>query len=837
MKHFYVTLRIAAIALYVLSSLQSSAIMIGSDFFTFTQAHVVFPADNNDNSVANFSLLKNGFTLQDASTTCTFNSIYPVSGLLEFNGGTLILEADFVLKDSITWASFGTIIGNGYNIDFTFAKFVPASSPTFPTFQDVTIYLDGNFTLNRPYHFKGNCKVIGNNNLITILAGAGAVVVDPGSTLTLHGLTFSNVTGTNIRCTDDAGVLILDNTNIIQSGDYSFSTGRLSFLNNVNWQGASTFLYDSMQSSTVQTASVLQMSNSITFSIGRLSDTTLIEPLTFVDQTSVLLLNNATLSINSHGTCFIHGSLETSGNVLIDVASTATNTALEFGDGILADDMYIQFNAGSNAEFRTGLVVWNNAGFQLTQNGSASAVVTLDAASVFLLKNNYEVAGVTFNPDPASVLEIAPGKQLLFSNVNVLTANGGSYIVTGFYQPGVGFLLDGNQSMNIISGSVPVALLIDNPGNILIGAGDITLPIILLDSNTQLTWALTGELDTNLTMNGGLISLTTRLNMGHDVVLSGSGTVNLDNHSMVMGYIDTGAGSWVDPLYWRGSIGAVILQSNVVLDAAWTFSGSNYIVGNGNILDITNGALIVAPGSTLELHNVTLQGISGTNVRCLDKQGVVILDNSTWFQDGYFTFTQGAMIFENGVSFKGIEVFAYETMQTSTITANSIVTFDSLFTFSYDPGTSPNLLEFTDRSSILTFNGSTLFVGQSELNLTKGSCFVQSGCVFASTSTITVGDCFNPSNDFAIAVVPNAQLEIFEGNFNYKNVSPSSWVMQGTTPILRTDGGAALNLYQVLNLGTGSAVFGNNATIGNQSNLIGSSSQEGTLNTVTLPPC
>lgn len=829
MKHF----KISFLLLSLLLSPPLYAVIVGSTESVSIQSNITFPAADNDNMMLGFAAFKNGFTLENASTTCIFNSEYPVSGPVNFNDGTLILEQDLVHKDLVAFGKLGTIIGNGNNWDLSRAVFNPIIPTGTLILQDVNVYLGSDFPLTNEVHILGACSIIGTGNILEAVEGLGFLTVESGSSLTLKNIAFTNLSGTNIQCVDDTGSVIFVNASISQSGDFSFSQGSLSFDETVNWGGPYVFTYDSTQSSTIQSESTLYLSQGITFSVGRFEDNAPVDPLVFVDQSSTLQMENATLNINEHGAQFLKGTFETTDNVTIDVSSTTTTQALFFGDGTLANDVLFKFDGGSSTDFQTGLVVWNLADFTIITARNGSAIVQQGPESIFMFQQNMQIDNITYSPDTLSTLIIAPGKVLALNNLTYVPA-GGSFLVSGFYEAGFGFLLAGNQSLIINSGTLAVATLIANAGNTLGGAGTVGEPIILNDNNAQLIWNLTGKLDADIIMNGGSLSFANDLNMGHEIIFSGTGIVHINNNNINIGDLDT---SWSDALYWDGSIGVINMNANVALSNTWTFSGTCIIDGGGGELDLLNGAFVIERGSTLILRNVLLYNISGTNVQCLDDAGVLIIEDSTWDQNGSYIFTLGALELQGAITMQGDanSIFSYQSDQPITFASDTSLTLDQGFTFSYD-ASSPDLLQFTDASSVLVLNSATLATNAQGLNLFHGSLQVQGNSLLSTSSFIALGDCFNGTNDFVINVQSNAQLAIESGNFNYKNVNASSWNMQNTS-ILYINGGASLNLYQVLNLGTGSAVFGNNATLGNEANLIGSSSQEGTLNFVTLPPC
>jgi len=275
-------------------------------------------------------------------------------------------------------------------------------------------------------------------------------------------------------------------------------------------------------------------------------------------------------------------------------------------------------------------------------------------------------------------------------------------------------------------------------------------------------------------LNGGNFSLLSDLDCGSGVIFAGnSSVVNLNDQECNLGQSDL---HWLNSTNWQGSIGALNLFSNVTLSNAWSFSGHCILTGNGHTLDLSNGGIIIQPGSTLELRNIILKNIAGTNIKCIDDAGVLLLDSVDWNQDANFTFTHGSLQFKNDVNFIGNSAFAYQSPQVSTLLANSTLTLDAGFTFSYDPGTSPDLLAFVDHTSLLVLNNNTkLHATLQGLNLVKGSMLMLADAAISSevngssSNGITFGNC-NGVNDFIVTLAGGVQLELIQGSLNYKNV-------------------------------------------------------------------
>ena len=124
MKRFeavYILVRFVACALGVMLCYQSlSCVSIGSNSVGSRQPFAVFPSADPDNTMLGFAAFEKGFVMENAATTCTFNSLFPVSNLVSLGGGTLVLQKDLLLSNStIKFTNVGTIRGGGFRAHFT----------------------------------------------------------------------------------------------------------------------------------------------------------------------------------------------------------------------------------------------------------------------------------------------------------------------------------------------------------------------------------------------------------------------------------------------------------------------------------------------------------------------------------------------------------------------------------------------------------------------------------------------------------------------------------------------------------------------------------------------
>lgn len=97
-----------------------NCIVFGSDTTPSRQASTTsFPNTDTDNEMRGFSIFEKGFLLQDYTTRCTYNSLFPVSGNVTLCGGSLYLREDLTFENSLNFVSAGFIEGNSRSINFS----------------------------------------------------------------------------------------------------------------------------------------------------------------------------------------------------------------------------------------------------------------------------------------------------------------------------------------------------------------------------------------------------------------------------------------------------------------------------------------------------------------------------------------------------------------------------------------------------------------------------------------------------------------------------------------------------------------------------------------------
>lgn len=334
----------------------------------------------------------------------------------------------------------------------------------------------------------------------------------------------------------------------------------------------------------------------------------------------------------------------------------------------------------------------------------------------------------------------------------------------------------------------------------------------LTNSSTSLLFDSVFPVSGTIQMNGGTLNLNRDLIMNNLAMLQGLGVISGAAH--VLSLAQSVNSLPLDTQSFDNT--RIVMNSDVTLKSAITFSstGTGYcsIQGNGHVLSLGVGSSMSITG-TLQLHNVILEGISGTNIQCSNNNSVLLLDNVTWIQTSTYTFGMGSFQCENNVAFRGAETaFVYQSNQQSLINTDAMLLLDTGLTFSYAPlnTISQSLIAFADPSSLLILNGATLSTTTTGITLTKGSLLVQ-GDSFISTPTvatpITLGDGISAANDFAVTIAACGRLKLASGSLNYMNVASGSWVMENSVSIFELGFNTILRLYKTMNLGIGVAVF------------------------------
>lgn len=757
----------------------SNARIIGSDAILSIEPLAILSSSDSDNSLQTFGWLKNGFVLADANTTCTFKSVFPVSGSVALNGGQLWLNNNLVLSNVSTMTSNGTILGNNYALDL--ASSVTWWSRVQPMiFDNINIFLNNDLHITGTVEFTGECVFDARNHRIKLDPGA-VLTLQAKSKITLRNLELYGVNNCTLNSVDDSVVLVLDNMRFVQNDNIEFTKGSILFSNEVNFCGSKKFSYASSLTSTIMTDSVWYLSDISTLRIGRKNSTSDREPLYFEDTTAILRMENSTLSITSSGICLTKGSFVGDGQVKLEMDSTNIDGALQVGNGIEADNFYFTLYPEAVLNLVKGHYVYNGIGQSSFVNDEVGIkFVKKNAGSYFIAKQDLKFKDVVLKASPASSTTAVEGKKIYFDNV-LIQASVVDYLITATRINEYVDLLAGNGLLEIHFGRYPLSVQVLGTGNRIGGIGSISGQIMLLDAATELTMDFHGKIDNNITMADSKLILTGDLLFDREAKIIGAGQVESDGYDVLL---DLNGKDWTSTVTWITTDSVLNLVSDMNLQSCLTFNGDWIIDGNGKTLSLdTAGSIVVGSGSSLYFKNVNISGNKLQKIRCIDHSGSINFDNASMYLASDYIFNKGSLGFYNEVDFFGDATFSYESSITSTIHRRAMVTMR--------PGTNLKIgradgyigrepLYFDDRSSILRLDNCTLTITSSGMQFTHGKLVLNRKVITDLQGTTFDGGAVfgdgTADGDIEVEWMAGASLDLLTGRVIYNCTNPNFFI-------------------------------------------------------------
>lgn len=366
------------------------ALIIGSNLAVSIESLVSFPQIDllNPNIVRGFAWMKNGFGLQNSSTECTFQSVFPVSGIVDLNGGTLILDQDLIFKNVTVLNGLGTITGANHIVNLC------SSITVLPTdtdiFDNVNLFFDGDLTIQSAATFRGTCSITGNGKRLT-LSNSGALIVAASSTLAIRDLDLVGVADGKLYCTNNTSKLILDNVVLVQDGPLIFDAGSLCFRNKVTLGGMNMFVYATSLTSTIESKATLELDLGTTFSYDPPIDSKKL--LEFKDDSGRLILESSTLHTTMTGMQFTNGNIVVKGQSVFESEVQATSEGvadrgITIGDGTGSNDCMLTIDNGAELYIGQGSLIYNNAlQNSVLMENNVSRIRIASNARLVLLRN------------------------------------------------------------------------------------------------------------------------------------------------------------------------------------------------------------------------------------------------------------------------------------------------------------------------------------------------------------------------------------------------------------------------------------------------------------------
>lgn len=380
MKHMY---KFFLLSIFALSAVHTSfCATIGSDSAVerFSKQFI----SGTGNSILGFALMDAGFVLVDSSTTCSFNSAFPVAGDIALNGGSLYLQSDLGLNNVATMTSLGHVHGASRAINFanTMQSLGVVSIDDLFNFHDVKLVFNSDVTIDTSLCFEGDCSINAQGHVLD-LSTTGSLIVGVNSSLTIKNAILKNVSDGRIRCLDDTGSVIFDDTDLLLAGNITIANGSFAIQDLVRIIGNATFVYQSSQTSTVQSDSVLYLDHGVTFSY----DVATKDNLYFVDSTSRLELYCATLYAVATGLNLTKGTLRVLRDSYLssefiyrgEGAGGPINEGFTFGDDTASNDFTCEIASGVTLKLVQGRLNYRNDGATALVMPDGTAKIYIEA--------------------------------------------------------------------------------------------------------------------------------------------------------------------------------------------------------------------------------------------------------------------------------------------------------------------------------------------------------------------------------------------------------------------------------------------------------------------------
>ena len=762
----------------------SQAVVIGNKTAVFIIPNSpVFPASDSDNLMLGFGHFQGGFTLEDATTSCTFNSIFPVSGTVNMNGGTLYLLQDMVLSNTTQLVGLGTIIGNNHAIDF--CETITYFPSDLKLIKDVNFYFHHNIELNSTVTVQGQSLIYVRSNLITFNPGSG-FVIDTNATFEIKFARLNMHNNNNLVCADDTGHLILSDVNIELDSDWIFSYGDILFQSSVGIAGPYNFAYQSLMPATVGDGATLLFDNGIKFTTGR-ATVGGPDPFLFYDAGSVLSLGTCTIHITASGIGLTRGTIAYNKKIIIESDSTDTACGIIVGDGIsAANDLSVYFGPGCDTILQKGVITYNNVNGNKITAASPNSLFELSVGAIFNAATTCTFPQETFQADfdgitPPQIM-LAPGAILYFNNTRLLIPGYGDANYHGRIQDATGFVvLDTNDSIYVSSGALLLGTRVIDSGNLIEGSGSIDSFVTLDNSASSLLVGLQGLINAPISPNGGTIRLGSNTTFAATNYFISGGTLDLQAYTLSLSPATISLVPFA--LTVSGDGGTVILTYDLTLSATRTIVGNVTYDGNGNAINFDGGFFEIAPSSQLTLKNITLNGIGPNSIFCFDDTGTITLENVTLSLTDDFEFAHGTLIYKNAVRLIGLHTFAYTSNIPATIADNSTLLLDGGIICVEGRATvgGPDPLYFTSKQSVLSCGQCTLHITASGMGLTRGRVEFTSSALLETESTdtnygIILGNNSSAEDDITLYLGPGSVTTFITGAMAYNNVNSDGFL-------------------------------------------------------------
>jgi len=345
----------------------ASFLLIGGDIGSDTAVNRFNTQQTIDDGdrIAGFAALAAGFVLLGSNVTGTFDSFFPVSGVIDLNLGTLSLNQDLILHNISSISEWGNINGNNHVLEFAPSVDCMPSGTGSVTFDNLHMVFDGNTTFNAPpIKFSGESSIDGRGNVISF-SPTFSIDVQANASLLLKDVILQGINNQNISLTDSTSTVSFQDVELILDDDYTFDAGRIDLIRNLKLTGdGNVFIYQSTNAFTIKGRApqelvgsacqpgycgALILDRGVTFSYDVASSSLLV----LEDDSSEIIMNSATLAA-TNGLDLTKGTLKIDGK-----SSFMSADGITYGDGTAANNLCIEMLPAAVLEVTGPLITKN----------------------------------------------------------------------------------------------------------------------------------------------------------------------------------------------------------------------------------------------------------------------------------------------------------------------------------------------------------------------------------------------------------------------------------------------------------------------------------------------
>jgi hypothetical protein len=300
-----------------------------------------------------------------------------VSADITLNGGTVLLERNLYLTQGAEFVGQGTVNLGSFAVEMA-ADTVWTSTVAWIG-NNATIECGASIDLSGTWTLSGSCIISAQGNTLDLSHG-GELVVDHDSQVIIRNARIYGLHDSNLKCLGNTSSITLDNVLIILDNNYTFSTGSFLFNDSVTLAASGySFVYQSQETSTIQSNSKLIFDEGLTFSYDPgIASTGL---LVFADDTAELQLIGGSMYITSTGMQMIDGSIK----VLQDsTVYTDGEVGLVIGNNNALHDAHIYIATGVSFKVQGIMQYRNINASSLRLVNDKSRLAFLDNSTLYL---------------------------------------------------------------------------------------------------------------------------------------------------------------------------------------------------------------------------------------------------------------------------------------------------------------------------------------------------------------------------------------------------------------------------------------------------------------------